>query len=56
MDSRHINIKVQMPEEVTDEYYIPEKDDYTWWWYDYCKYYQRIIDDTDEICIQYTED
>ena len=40
-------------EKVSDEYYIPEKDDYTWWWYDYCAWRQAPIDDTEDVCIQY---
>ena len=41
---------------VSDEYYIPEKDDYTWWWYDYCKKRQETIEDTEEeICRDYQE-
>lgn len=41
---------------VSDEYYVPEKDDYTWWWYDYCRWHQRTIEDTvGEVCHHYTE-
>ena len=40
---------------VSDEYYIPEKDDYTWWWYHYCKWRQEEIEDIEEVCHNYDE-